>query len=75
VGDRHLKFYEPRDNLRWDGSADLASHGVGFLLWGLLDFVIDGHLDTVQQLDEAIEAWRTCCSTTAPRRRGAATLV
>ena len=40
---------------RWDGSADLASHGVGFLLWGLLDFVVDGHFATVQQLDEAME--------------------
>jgi magnesium transporter len=40
---------------RWDGSADLAIHGVGFLLWGLLDFVVDGHFATVQQLDEALE--------------------
>src|SRR6266536_3022410 len=40
---------------RWDGSADLASHGVGFLLWGLLDVIVDGHFTTVQQLDEAIE--------------------
>src|SRR6266542_6536078 len=40
---------------RWDGSADLASHGVGFLLWGLLDLVVDGHFAAVQQLDEAIE--------------------
>jgi magnesium transporter len=41
---------------RWDGSADLAGHGVGFLLWGLVDFLVDGHFDTVQQLDEAIES-------------------
>jgi magnesium transporter len=40
---------------RWDGSADLAVHGVGFLLWGLLDVVVDGHFATVQQLDEALE--------------------
>jgi magnesium transporter len=40
---------------RWDGSADLAVHGVGFLLWGLLDFVVDGHFATVQQLDEALK--------------------
>src|SRR5215208_4976707 len=40
---------------RWDGSADLAGHGVGFLLWGLLDIVVDGHFATVQQLDEAME--------------------
>ncbi len=41
---------------RWDGSADLAANGVGFLLWGLLDFVVDGHFDAVQVLDEAIES-------------------
>src|SRR4030095_9624329 len=40
---------------RWDGSADLAGHGVGFLLWGLLDVVVDGHFAVVQQLDEAME--------------------
>ena len=40
---------------RWDGSADLATHGVGFLLWGLLDFVVDGHFAAVQQLDDALE--------------------
>src|SRR6266498_2852331 len=40
---------------RWDGSADLASHGVGFLLWGLLDVIVDGHFTTVQQLDEGLE--------------------
>ena len=40
---------------RWDDSADLAGHGVGFLLQGLLDFVVDGHFDTVQHLDEEME--------------------
>ncbi|HKE99197.1 MAG TPA: magnesium transporter CorA family protein [Actinomycetes bacterium] len=40
---------------RWDGSADLAVHGVGFLLWGLLDVVVDAHFGAVQQLDEAME--------------------
>jgi magnesium transporter len=40
---------------RWDNSADLAVYGVGFLLWGLLDVIVDGHFATVQQLDEAIE--------------------
>jgi magnesium transporter len=40
---------------RWDGSPDLAAHGVGFMLWGLVDFVVDGHFTTVQQLDEAME--------------------
>jgi magnesium transporter len=40
---------------RWDDNADLAKHGVGFLLWGLLDVVVDGHFDTVQSLDTEIE--------------------
>ena len=40
---------------RWDDNGDLAKHGVGFLLWGLLDVVVDGHFDTVQSLDTEIE--------------------
>jgi magnesium transporter len=40
---------------RWDDTADLAKHGVGFLLWGLLDVVVDSHFDTVQSLDTEIE--------------------
>ncbi len=47
----------PMDDVvrRWDESAQLAQHGVGFLLWGLLDVVVDGHFETVQQLDDEIE--------------------
>jgi magnesium transporter len=40
---------------RWDATADLAKHGVSFLLYGLLDHLVDGHFTAVQQLDEAIE--------------------
>jgi magnesium transporter len=40
---------------RWDDNADLAKHGVGFLLWGLLDVIVDSHFDTVQSLDTEIE--------------------
>src|SRR5690349_14158118 len=40
---------------RWDASPDLASHGIGFLLYGLLDVLVDGHFATVQQLDDSIE--------------------
>jgi magnesium transporter len=40
---------------RWDASPDLATHGVGFLLYGLLDHLVDGHFSAVQQLDEGIE--------------------
>jgi magnesium transporter len=40
---------------RWDASPDLAKHGVGFLLHGLLDFIVDGHFEAVQSLDDAVE--------------------
>ncbi len=40
---------------RWDQSPDLALHGVGYLLHGLLDHVVDGHFEVVQSLDEEIE--------------------
>lgn len=40
---------------RWDGSADLAGNGVAFLLHGVLDHIVDGHFDAVQQLDDSIE--------------------
>ncbi|HEX5116225.1 MAG TPA: magnesium transporter CorA family protein [Pseudonocardiaceae bacterium] len=41
---------------RWDAATDLARHQVGFLLYGLIDFVVDGHFQAVQDLDEEIEA-------------------
>jgi magnesium transporter len=37
---------------RWDRSPDLAVHGVSFLLYGLLDVVVDGYFDTVQAFDD-----------------------
>jgi len=37
---------------RWDRSPDLAGHGVSFLLYGLLDVVIDGYFETVSAFDE-----------------------
>ena len=40
---------------RWDASPDLARFGVGDLLYGLLDYVVDGHFDAVQSLDDAVE--------------------
>ncbi len=36
---------------RWDRSPDLATHGVSFLLYGLLDVVVDGYFDAVQVFD------------------------
>jgi len=37
---------------RWDRSSEMLDHGVGFLLYGLLDVVIDGYFDTVQAFDD-----------------------
>jgi magnesium transporter len=41
---------------RWDASPDLAHCGVSFLLYGLLDYLVDGHFRAVESLDEAVEA-------------------
>jgi magnesium transporter len=41
---------------RWDAAPDLAKSGVGFLLHGLLDYVVDGHFEAAQVLDERIES-------------------
>jgi magnesium transporter len=40
---------------RWDASPDLATNGVAYLLHGLLDFIVDGHFDAVQSLDDEID--------------------
>jgi magnesium transporter len=40
---------------RWDSTADLAQYGVSFLLYGLLDYLVDGHFRAVELLDQAIE--------------------
>ena len=40
---------------QWDSSEDLAAYGVSFLLYGLLDHIVDGHFAAVESLDEAVE--------------------
>ncbi len=40
---------------RWDASPDLSHHDCGFLVYGLIDFVVDGHFEAVQELDGEIE--------------------
>jgi len=52
---------------RWDDNADLAKHGVGFLLWGLVDVVVDSHFDTVQSLDTEIEELEDLLFDNSPR--------
>lgn len=41
---------------RWDNTPELSSHGVGALIYGLLDYLVDGHFEAVQSLDEEIES-------------------
>jgi magnesium transporter len=40
---------------RWDRSPDLAVLGVSFLLYGLLDVIVDTYFDAVQAFDEYYE--------------------
>jgi magnesium transporter len=55
----------------WDGSPDLATEGVGYLLHGLLDHVVDGYFTTVQSLDDEIEKLEDLLFTPASRDQGA----
>ena len=40
---------------RWDQNSALARFGVGYLLYGLLDYIVDSHFDAVQSLDDSLE--------------------
>jgi magnesium transporter len=40
---------------RWDESDELSDGGVDYLLWGLLDVVVDGYFDVIQELDTELE--------------------
>jgi magnesium transporter len=40
---------------QWDDEVDLTAFGVGALLHGLLDVLVDGHFDAVESLDDQIE--------------------
>ncbi|MGG7464216.1 MULTISPECIES: magnesium transporter CorA family protein [unclassified Plantibacter] len=41
---------------RWDAHPSITKAGVGALVWGLMDTVVDTHFDTVQELDERVDA-------------------
>ncbi len=41
---------------RWDAAPDLIKQGAGFLLYGVLDYIVDGQFKAVQDLDERIES-------------------
>ena len=40
---------------RWDDNCDLTKYGVGAIVHGLIDFVVDGHFHAVEVMDEQIE--------------------
>jgi len=54
---------------RWDNNIDLSKNGVAFLLWGLLDVIVDGHFDAVQSLDGQIESVEEALFDDKPRDR------
>lgn len=39
----------------WQDNVDLLRYGVGALVHGLLDVVVDGHFDTLQEMDDSAE--------------------
>ena len=61
----------PIDRLlaHWDDNADLTKFGVGALLHGLLDFVVDGHFEAVESLDDQIEQLEDLVFDDRPRTR------
>lgn len=52
---QHDHFDMAAVTARWDTSPDLARSGIAFLLHGLLDYLVDGHFEAVQALDEQID--------------------
>ena len=40
---------------RWDEAHELATNGVAFLLWALLDQIVDGYFEVIQELDQELE--------------------
>jgi magnesium transporter len=40
---------------RWDDNCDLTKYGVGAIVHGLIDFVVDGHFNAVEVMDDQIE--------------------
>ncbi len=54
---------------RWDASKQLAGSGVPYLLHGLLDLLVDGHFEAVEQLDEQIDGLEDVLFDEQPRSR------
>ena len=55
--DRHGNRFDVEELMdRWEGQPELLREGTSALVYGLLDMVVDGHFDTIQELDDEIEA-------------------
>jgi len=54
---------------RLDDDADLNRYGIGALVHGLLDFVVDGHFEAVEALDDEIELLEDLLFDDRPRDR------
>jgi magnesium transporter len=59
IGDRWLITVRENERFstdevveRWDRSPELTAYGVSFLLYGLLDVVVDGYFEVVRSFDE-----------------------
>jgi magnesium transporter len=52
---------------RWDSSPDLARFGVGYLLYGLLDYIVDTQFESVQSLDDFAEGLEDDLFDTVPQ--------
>jgi magnesium transporter len=63
----HPEFDVARLERAYDQSADLAAHGASFLLWGVLDVVVDRHFAAVDALDDEIEGIADDLFDPAPR--------
>jgi magnesium transporter len=59
---------------RWDDSPDLAVHGLPFLVYGLLDYVVDGYFEALQSLDDTIEGLSDLIFETASGKESAVAL-
>lgn len=53
---RDAAFPIERVRQRTDENADFAAHGVAFIVWALLDVVVDDHISTLNELDDVSEA-------------------
>ena len=59
---------------RWDESPDLLKHGLPYLVYGLLDYIVDGYFNALQTLDDTIENLSDLIFETANGRESASVL-